>query len=269
MCSRLGQEVKVMNINPILMESGGPLQTPRSSWMRSAESIDSGTAKAVRDGTSINNKERQDSVDQLSQGLVGRVATPEWQGKIELAQGVQVADRAMAAIDERLQEAKRDLTKIHKMFPPYPHGSEERAEFLKSYKSLRMQIDKLTIPPENNTAAQILGGRDGGDNPPEVGQFPVNSGDDGLGLLQPGNPIGDLEDDELPGIIEDLERASGIIGEHRKNLEKSAVKVLNVETGADAAFVEISNKVKEKLAASDFSISRSTTGVHQDLPFLG
>ena len=261
-----------MHINPVLMESGGPLQTRRSSWVRSAAgSADTDPAKAVRDG--VSGKDTQGpgfaSVDQLSQSPVGRVVTPEWQEKIELAHGVQVADRAMAAIDEKLQAAKSDLTQIHKMFPPYPHGSEERAEFLKSYKSLRVQIDKLTIPPESDTAARILGDTDGGADPPAVGQFPVNSGPDGLDLLQPGKPVDDLEDDELPAIIKDLGRASGVLAEQRKNLEKSAARVLNVETGADAAFVDMSNEVKENLAVTDISISRPATGVHHDLPFLG
>lgn len=257
-----------MNINPILMESGGQALERRSGWMRSTESMESGAGKANREGTSVGTENATgfDFTDQLSKGLVGQVATPEWQGKVDLAQGVQIADRAMEVIEERLQQAKSDLAEIHKMFPPYPHGSRERAEFLNSYKSLRMQIDRLVFPPESDVASKIMGGMDPGKIPPEVGQFPVNSGHGGLGLLQPGKLVDDLKDYELPEIIEDLERASGVLYERRMSLEASAGKIFNQESGEEIVFTRLSLEVQEKFASFEITIGRPKTGIHQDLP---
>jgi hypothetical protein len=258
-----------MSINPILMEGGGQALERRFGWLRSSESVESGAGKAVRDGTFTKAEEATgfDLADQLSKGLVGRVLTPERQEKIDLAQGAQIADRAMEAIEERLQQARADLTEIHKMFPPYPHGSQERADFLNSFKSLRMQIDKLVFPPESDIAAQILGGIPADDAPPETGQFPVNSGPGGLELLQPDKPVDELEDAELPAIIKDLERASGVLYERRMSLEASVGKMFNQEAGEEV-FTRMSIEVQEKFAAFDISIGRPKTGVHQDLPFL-
>ncbi|MEA3333503.1 MAG: hypothetical protein U9Q58_07895 [Pseudomonadota bacterium] len=183
--------------------------------------------------------------DQLSKGLGGRVVTPEWQQKIGLSHGIQVADQAMEEIDQELQQAKKDLIEIRKMFPPYPHGSEERAELLNSYKSLRLQVDQLTFPPE---VESLLEG--------------------GLEQIKLSGPVEEVEDSELPALIADLERVSGVLYERRVSLELSAGKIFNQETGEDVVFSKLSVEVQEQLAAYDFSMGRPKTGVHQDLPFL-
>jgi len=263
-----------MITNPIIMDSGGRMLERRTDLLRVEHGGSTGVENvgSVRDGiaTAADSASGFGSAGQLNKGIVGRILTPEWQGKIDLSQGIQIADQAMEAIEERLKQAKSDLTKIHKMFPPYPHGSEERADFLKSYKSLRMQIDKLTIPPENDISAQILGGKPVGDQvKSEVGQFPVHSGPEGLELIDIGKPIEDLSDDELPVLIADLGRASGVLYERRASLEESAGKIFNQKDGTEVEFINLSIEVKEKFATVDTSIVRSETGVHQELPFLG
>ena len=260
-----------MITNPIMVEGGGRVPERRTGWIRSTEQASAGVNKALaRDGTSgkPGTVSAFETVDQLSKGFVGSMLTPERQGKVELSQGIQIADRAMEAISERLQQAKDDLAEIHKMFPPYPHGSEERAEFLNSYKSLRMQIDRLTFPPESDVASQIMGSNSEGE-PPAVGQFPVNSGPEGLNLLELDKPVEDLADEELPALIEDLERASGVLYERRMSLKASAGKIFNQETGTEVEFAGLSVEVQEKFAVFESSIGRSKTGFHQDLAFLG
>ncbi len=259
-----------MNINPILMEGGGQALERRFGLLRSSESVESGAGKAVRDGTFIKAEEATgfDFADQLSKGLVGRVSTPERQEKLNLAHGAKVADHAMEAIEERLQQAKADLSEIHKMFPPYPQGSQERADFLKSFKSLRMQIDKLIFPPESDTAAHFLGGIPADATQSEIGQFPVNSGPGGLGLLELDKPVDEFEDVELPVIIKDLERASGVLYERRMSLEASVGRMFNQEPGEEVVFAKMSIEIQEKFSALDISIGRPGTGVHQDLPFF-
>lgn len=263
-----------MVTNPVVMEGAG--QTlERRSWQRS------GNLDLFRVGKIEDSEERFDasikaetgsvfdSVDQVSKGVIGRVATPEWQEEVDLAQGVQIADRSMQAIDEELQQAKNDLLKIRKMFPPYPHGSEEREALLNSYQSLRMQIDQLTFPPESDTAAQILGDEAGTENgEPGVGRFPVNSGAGGLELVELEKTVSELEDSELPALIEDLDRASGVLAERRQGLKESAGKVFGKKSGEEQLFAKMSDEVREQLANTSFSLGRSETGVHQDLPFL-
>jgi len=259
-----------MNINPILMEGGGQALERRSGWLRAAERGSPDVARTASEGTSVKSEVTSgfDATDQLSKGLIGRVATSEWQGKIDFSQDIQVADQAMQAIDEKLQQAKADLTEIHKMFPPYPHGSQERADFLNSFKSLRMQIDKLVFPPESDTAAHILGGAPVGETPSEVGRFPVNPGTGGLELVEVEKPVEELGDEELPAILEDLDRASGVLHERRMSLEASVGKIFNQEAGEEIVFAKLSMEVQEKFAALDISMGRPQTGVHRDLPFL-
>ncbi len=259
-----------MIINPIVMEGGRQVQERRSGWLRSVDRNSTGTGTAASNRTPVESEgiSSFNPNDQLSKGLAGRVMTTERQEKIDLSYGVQVADRGMEAINERLQQAKDDLAEIHKMFPPYPHGSEERAEFLNSYKSLRLQIDKLTFPPESDTAAQIMGGTDLSGTPPEIGQFPVGSGSEGLNLMELSKPVEELTDAELPAIIKDLERASGVLDERRIGLKESAEKIFNQESGENEEFAKLSVDVQDKFAASDLSITRFNTGIHQKLSFL-
>ena len=205
--------------------------------------------------------------DQLSKGF-GRVATVEWQQKVELSYSIGVADRVMGEIDEKLQEAKRDLIEIVKMFPPYPHGSEERTELLNSYRSLRLQIDKLTFPPENGMAAQILGGAQDGSLPSEFRGFQVDSGSAGLDLVVSQVPVDDLEDEEIPALIGDLERASGVLRERRMSLQITAAATFNKESGEETFYVNLSLEAREQLAAFDATMGRPETGIHNDLPHI-
>ena len=205
--------------------------------------------------------------DQLSKGLVGRVATVEWQQKVELSQSIGVADQAMGEIDDQLQEAKRGLIEIVKMFPPYPHGSEERAEFLNSYHSLRLQVDNLIFPPEYDMAAQILGGRDQDESlPSEFRGFQVDSGSSGLNLMVPKVPVDDLKDEEIPAVIADLERASGVLKERRMSLQLTASTTFSREGGEESSYVSLSLESREQLATIDATLGRPETGIHSDLP---
>ena len=51
---------------------------------------------------------------------------------------------AVSQMDELVDQAIKN-------YPPFPVGSEDRAEFLKSFSSLRNLINKLTIPPDRST----------------------------------------------------------------------------------------------------------------------
>lgn len=201
-------------------------------------------------------------------GPVGRVATAEWQQKINISHGVGVADQAMGEIDEKVNEAKRDLIEMTKMFPPYPHGSEERAELLNSYRSLRLQIDKLTIPPESDLAAQILGGSGDDLLPAELQGFQVSSGKEGLDLVVPQVAVDDLEDDMFPALIEDLDRASAALKDQRMNLQVATGGMFKQKDGDEGLFISLSLELREQLGAVDATMGREKTGLHNDFPHL-
>lgn len=202
-----------------------------------------------------------------NRGLVGRVSTVERQQNINLSYSVGVADRAMGEIDEKVNEAKHDLIEMTKMFPPYPHGSEERAALLNSYSSLRMQIDKLTFPPESDLAAQILGGSAGDEMlPAELSGFQVGAGKEGLDLLVPQVAVDELKDYDFPPLIDDLDRAAALLQERRMSLHDTISAIFNQDGGDEALYVKLSLELKEQLSAFDATMGREKTGLHNDFP---
>ena len=164
------------------------------------------------------------------------------------------------------------MIEMTKMFPPYPHGSEERAEFLNSYRSLRLQIDQLTFPPESDLASQIMGGAGSADDaglPVELQGFQVNSGKEGLDLLIPSVPVNEMEDAEFMPVIEDLDRASALLHERRMDLRDTISAMFNKDgNGDEALYVKLSLELKEQLSAFDATMGREKTGLHNDFPHL-
>jgi len=67
-----------------------------------------------------------------------------------IAKNIRAADKTIKAIANYIDKMKAELGRTIKNYPPFPPGSEERAKLLKSYISLRKQIDQLTIPPPKN-----------------------------------------------------------------------------------------------------------------------
>lgn len=208
----------------------------------------------------------------LDRGPVGRVVTVEWQQKMTLSHSVGVADRAMGEIDEKVNEAKSDLIEMTKIFPPYPHGSKERAELLNSYRSLRLQIDQLTFPPESDLASRIMGGSGSADDaglPVELQGFQVNSGKEGLDLLIPSVPLNEMEDAEFMPVIEDLDRASALLHERRMGLRDTISAMFNKDGSGDETLNgKLSLELKDQLSAFDATMGREKTGLHQDLLHL-
>jgi hypothetical protein len=75
-----------------------------------------------------------------------------------LAKTIQKVDTAMVTIGRHIDQMKSDISAIVKNFPPFAPGSEERLKLLKSFNSLRQQIDALTIPrpPEDGDYRKIM-----------------------------------------------------------------------------------------------------------------
>lgn len=63
------------------------------------------------------------------------------------AGAIRESDRAAALLSQKLDQAKAPLEAIVKNFPPFSPEDKERLELLRSYTSLRKEIDQLTFPP--------------------------------------------------------------------------------------------------------------------------
>ncbi len=255
-----------MNSSQIALNVGGGQESLRRL-------SSSGLPRAPGNANSSENSQANSSEPGVNhdRGLVGRVATVERQQQITLSYSVGVADRAMGEIDEKVNEAKSDLVEMTKIFPPYPQGSEERVALLNSYSSLRLRIDSLTFPPENELASQMLGGSESAGNdglPAELQGFQVNAGKEGLDLLLPSAPVNEMEDDEFGPVIDDLNRASALLQERRMELHDTISTMFNQGSGDEALYVKLSLELKEQLSTSDATMGRQKTGLHNDLSHL-
>ncbi|NTU42157.1 MAG: hypothetical protein HGA78_03725 [Nitrospirales bacterium] len=63
----------------------------------------------------------------------------------QAAKEIRTAGNTMQQIDDYLDRMKESLNGIVKTFPPYPPGSEERVNLLRSYNSFRKLIDELSF----------------------------------------------------------------------------------------------------------------------------
>jgi len=213
-----------------------------------------------------------DDEDQFSRSALGRVATTDWQQKVELSKGFEKADESMGEVNQELEKAKRDLTQIVKIFPPYLHESEDRKKLLSSFRGLRKQIERLTIPPESDVAAEILGGPKKAEDsmlPPEFTDLKVNAGPDGLNLKQPEVAIEDLRDEDLPPFIEDLERAAQLVTNKRERLREQVGKFFGQGSESEDSYRRLSDAARVQLAQAETGMGRSGSGIHRDLSLVG
>jgi len=76
-----------------------------------------------------------------------------------MAVSINVADTAIKTVNEYVEKMKAQLETIVKTYPPYPPGSAERVEILRSYSAFRKIIDQLTIPPPEDWTTKIIAGQ--------------------------------------------------------------------------------------------------------------
>jgi hypothetical protein len=60
---------------------------------------------------------------------------------------IRSADRSLAVAETLLDRIFGEMQQVVKQYPPFPPGSEERVERLKTITALRKEIDQLTVPP--------------------------------------------------------------------------------------------------------------------------
>lgn len=69
---------------------------------------------------------------------------------------VRIADQAMEEVQNGIAKMNSEVQAFLKMYPPYPPGSEERVQRLKTITAIRQQIEKLSLP-HDHLAGLILG----------------------------------------------------------------------------------------------------------------
>lgn len=94
-----------------------------------------------------------------------------WQQKEAAITQVQNASERL----NRLRQAQDIVTAMRrqidawvKNYPPFPPGSEERLQYLRSISALRQQLDALTVPPRQEMASRI----------PEAPRLPADEASD-------------------------------------------------------------------------------------------
>lgn len=63
------------------------------------------------------------------------------------AAAIRESDKAAQELGQKLDNLKKPLETIVKNFPPFAPQDKERVRLLRSYNSLRKEIDQLTLPP--------------------------------------------------------------------------------------------------------------------------
>lgn len=120
---------------------------------------------------------------------------------------IRQTDTKLEAIITHVDAMKANLAKIVKNYPPFSIDSKERMEILRSFISLRKEIDSMTIPaPPPQPGVQMKS---------EIWQ------DKGLSGLLPGQLAIDAPDDQVQSAYDQLAGAAQSISEGRKELQST------------------------------------------------
>ena len=145
-----------------------------------------------------------------------------------VARTIRVADENMGKIENYIDRMKTELQRIIKNYPPFPPGSEERVQRLKSINAFRRLINQLTIPPPNEEFAEKI-------MPDHDVVSKTNDSQkmsDENKLHQTGSKRLDIpqlpegaDDDEVHAFIEKLDTARDIFIQSRSDLATYAAEV--------------------------------------------
>ena len=141
-------------------------------------------------------------------------------------------DQQLQQPDQVLGQMKRVLSDIIKYYPPYPAGEPERVKFLRSFSSMRKQIEQMTIPPESTWKGKMPG-----EMPPQTAAIQVGDGSNASAAAVPGVAttfnIPDLADAADNGQIEatlnQIDAAQAMIADRRATLAEQAPSVNHSE----------------------------------------
>ncbi len=145
-----------------------------------------------------------------------------------VARTIRIADENMGKIENFIDRMKTELQRIIKNYPPFPPGSEERVQRLKSVNAFRRLIDQLTIPPpKEELAAKTMPDHDVVHKTNDSQKMPDENklhqtGPQGLGIPQLPESA---DDKEVHAFIEKLDAAREMLGQMRSELAADAAKI--------------------------------------------
>jgi hypothetical protein len=176
-------------------------------------------------------------------------------------------DRAMEAAITTINEMKKTLTSIIKDFPPYPVGSEERVHRLRDFAALRAMIERLTIPPEEETQWPAAARHDGepevredqwilviepGGSTRTARKEDIHIGPSGLNIPELAHPES-VDDRSIERALQQLDTARSTIQERRDHLRErtfGGTGLFNdlVITGeaAEAGSIEVQTEIADQ-----------------------
>lgn len=148
----------------------------------------------------------------------------------EMAGSISKANTAMNTIGGILAKMKGQLEEVVKNYPPFPRGSIDRERMLKSFAGLRKEIDRLTIPPDDEGATNIMADpekipgagdqqvtTDGTGQKLTVRSQPVHTGPDGLDI--PELPV-TATNEEIKITIEKVNVAENVLQSKKSALSE-------------------------------------------------
>jgi hypothetical protein len=153
-----------------------------------------------------------------------------------LASTIRTMDQAMEAANSTIETMKKSLNSIIKDFPPYPVGSEERVHRLRDFAALRAMIERLTIPPDEETRQRLAAARHNGEPQFQNDQWISVIGSDGSartvwrkdmhigpsGLIIPElTPPESVDDRSIEQALQQLDTASATIQARRDHLRET------------------------------------------------
>ncbi len=151
----------------------------------------------------------------------------------EVAASIRKADVTMDTIGRILAKMKSQLETIVKNYPPFPKDSSERVRMLESFAALKKEIEKLTIPPDDEGAAKIMGKPA---TEPEAGDWEVIIGGSGQKMVIHGQPVHtgqggldipdlsvDASDEEVKKTVERINTAEKVLQVRRSGLATNTV----------------------------------------------
>jgi len=114
-----------------------PFQDMKSPAKGDRPEATSGAAPGPQDGVSLTKGKDLSSLGQITGHVEGNNA---------LAKTLNGTVTALQSVAVTMDSAKQELYKIVKNFPPFGVDSADRRSILRSYASLRKEIDALTVP---------------------------------------------------------------------------------------------------------------------------
>lgn len=129
-----------------------------------------------------------------------------------------------------LGEMEQDLSKVVKIYPPYPKDNPERISMLNNISGLKRQIDELTFPPpaELQALAGVFGKADA--KPGEPADSASDTAVDAVATAR--EKMWDIptldpkaaEDDELKSALETIQKAQSLLEEVQVGMWQDVVE---------------------------------------------